>query len=338
MSKEIKMSTRKSEKGGAAVVVLVLVAIVAVAGLAFFSGKLASSSNKIESKAKTVAATSTEIAQDTAQAEVEAAPQVEITPGNPTVAVIDGKEIKRLDVFQVIQTLPPQARQQPIGKLFPLALDQVVNNQIVEKNIAGVNLDRDPEVQKQVAAAKEQIVKTVHLQNLINKRVTDERVNEKYAEIKAETPKEEEVKASHILVDDMKTAKEVVKKLQESGDFAVLAKEYSKDATKDKGGELGYFLRAEVVKPFADAAFGMKPGTYTSDPVKSEFGYHVIRVEDKRERVPPTLEEAKGFIEANLRQEILAELVKEWKTKAKIETFGINGDPAKANAVEPAAQ
>ena len=336
MLKEININTRKTEKGGAAVVVLILVAIVAVAGLAFFSGKLASSSNKIEPKTQTVAATSGDTAQE--QAEVEATPGVEITPGNPTVATVDGTEIKRLDVFQVIQNLPPQARQQPIGKLFPLALDQVVNNQIVEKNIAGVNLDKDPEVRKQVAAAKAQIVKTVHLQNLINKRVTDERVNTKYEEIKAQTPKEEEVKASHILVEDMKTAKEVVKKLQESGDFAALAKEYSTDATKEKGGQLGYFLRAEVVKPFADAAFGMKPGTYTSDPVKSEFGYHIIRVEDKRDRVPPTLEEAKGFIEANLRQEILTELVKEWKTKAKIETFGINGDPAKANAVEPAAE
>jgi len=333
MSKTKKINTSKAEKGNAIVVVLVLIAIAAVGGLAFFSGKLAGTSNKVEAASQT----NTSVANATPE-QTNAEPAIEITPGNPTVATIDDKEIKRLDVLQVIQTLPPQARQQPLDKLFPIALDQVVNNQVVEKNIAGKNLDNDPEVKKQLAAAKEQIVKTVYLQNLVNKRLTDERVKKKYDEAMAKTTKEDEVKASHILVDDMKTAKEVIKKLQESGDFAALAKEYSKDATKDQGGQLGYFLRAEVVKPFAKAAFSMKPGSYTSEPVKTEFGYHIIRVEDKRERVPPTLEEAKGFIEAQLRQEILAELVKEWKGQAKIETFGINGDPAKANAVEPAAQ
>ena len=336
-----KDNSIKNQKGNAVVAVLVLVAIAAVGGLAFFSGKLASTSNAIESSSKTgqsqqVAATSAPAAS--AETPEAAANQVEIIPGNPTVATIDGEEIKRLDVFQIIQTLPPQARQQPIDKLFPIALDQVVNAQVIEKNVANVNLDKDPEVKKQLEAAKEQIVRTVYIQNLVSERLTDERVQKKYDEAIAETPKEEEVKASHILVDDEKTAKEVVKKLQESGDFAALAQEYSKDATKDKGGQLGYFLRAEVVKPFADAAFEMEAGSYTSTPVKSEFGYHIIRVEDKRERVPPSLEEAKGFIEGNLRQEILAELVNEWKTKAKIETFGINGDPAKANAVEPAAE
>ena len=143
----------KNQKGNAVVAVLVLVAIAAVGGLAFFSGKLASTSNAIESSSKTVqsqqvAATSAPAAS--AETPEAAANQVEIIPGNPTVATIDGEEIKRLDVFQIIQTLPPQARQQPIDKLFPIALDQVVNAQVIEKNVANVNLDKDPEVKKQL--------------------------------------------------------------------------------------------------------------------------------------------------------------------------------------------
>ncbi|WP_330948555.1 peptidylprolyl isomerase [Virgibacillus sp. MG-45] len=105
----------------------------------------------------------------------------------------------------------------------------------------------------------------------------DEELKQQYDRMKTE------LKASHILVDDEKTAKEVKKKLDEGGDFAKLAKEYSTDSSAEQGGDLGYFSAGKMVPEFEDAAYSMKVGE-VSDLVKSQFGYHIIKLEDKRKK------------------------------------------------------
>lgn len=323
-------SKKIQESGNAVIIVLIALVIVAVGALAYLSGQVAGE----KQTTATVEAASGE--GDHANAGEKTAENSGVSAseaaGNPVVATVDGKEITRQEVAGFIQSLPPQTRQLPIDKLYPLALDQVINGRLIEENTAGVNLDSDPEVQEQLKLAKDQIVRTVYLQKQVDKKITDARIKAAYEDYKKSFPKVEEVKASHILVKDEEKAKELLAKLKGGADFAKLAKENSTDGTAEGGGELGYFAKTDVVPEFADAAFDTKPGTLHDTVVKTQFGYHIIKVDDKRMRPPADYESAKPFLEAQLRREILDEMVKTWRDAAKIERFDING-----KAIEPAA-
>ncbi|MGB0720651.1 MAG: peptidylprolyl isomerase, partial [Bdellovibrionales bacterium] len=225
-----------------------------------------------------------------------------------------------------------QTRQLPVDQLFPLALEQVINANILADKTKGVKLDNDPAVKQQLEAAKEQIVRTVYLQKQVEKELTEDRLKQGYEAYVKAFPKVEETKAAHILVDDESLAKKLIKELDNGADFAELAKENSKDNTAANGGDLGYFAKNEVVPEFAEAAFELEPGTYGKKPVKSEFGYHVVKVEDRRMRQPADFEQAKPILEAQLRNAVLNEIVQGWRSKADIERYDINGD-----AIEPAS-
>lgn len=153
-------------------------------------------------------------------------------------------------------------------------------------------------------------------------KVSDEEIEKKFNEMKEN--KEIEIRASHILVEDEATANEVKKKLDEGGDFAELAKEYSTDGSAEQGGDLGYFATGKMVKEFEDAAFSLKEGEI-SDPVKSEFGYHIITVTEI-----PTLEDKKETIRRQLAteqvdnakvQEKMDKLIEDAKIDVKIEDY-----------------
>ena len=337
------MQTKHNQSGNALIIILAIVAVLALGGLGYMSTQIGKTAENTENQQTAMndkaeandVATSTDAAENTP---ASAQAQTEIKEGNPVVATVNNQDITRADVFQYIQTLPAQSRQLPLDQLFPMARDQVINARLIDIKTDNVNLDNDPEVQQQLAAAKEQIVKTVYIQNQINERLTDAQIEEQYEQIVENTPEVDEVKASHILVEDEETAKEVVEKLIETGDFESLAQEYSKDATASNGGSLGYFTKADVVPEFGDVAFDLEPGIYTKDPVKTQFGYHIIRVEDKRKRKPPTMEEAKPFIEAQLRQKILNDYLKEWQETAEITRLNINGEPdTPSSMAEPAS-
>ncbi len=132
-------------------------------------------------------------------------------------------------------------------------------------------------------------------------------------------------------------------------DFAALAKENSKDGSAENGGDLGYFAQNEVVPEFASAAFATDVGSYTKTPVKSEFGFHIIKVEEKRKRPPAPYEQVKPYLEQELQRAIVDEVLKEWKEAASIERFDINGAPLpeqtapaageeESDAAEPASE
>jgi peptidyl-prolyl cis-trans isomerase C len=310
------------DSGNAVVIALVVLAIIAVGGLAYFSAR----SNKNDNPAAQVAGTPVTVdGQQVAAGEGE---DVVIKPGNPTVAKVGSEEISRLDVFNFIQQLPPSTRQLPVGQLFPMALEQVVNARVIKAKTAGVNLDNDPEVQKQMGEIKENVVRNVYIQKQVDKKITEERLKAVYDQYVANFPKDiEEVKARHMLLKDEDKAKDLIKQLDGGADFAELAKANSTDGTAESGGELGFFSKPDVVPAFADAAFSLDVGSYTKKPVKTDFGYHIIKTEEKRMRPPASFEEAKPFLEAQLRQALLAEVIQEWRQSLDIQHFDINGEP-----------
>tara|TARA_R110001592_G_scaffold16881_16_gene71761 strand:- start:2975 stop:4069 length:1095 start_codon:yes stop_codon:yes gene_type:complete len=246
---------------------------------------------------------------------------------NPVIAKVDGDAIRRKDVIALVNAMPPQMRQIPLQQLYPMALEQEISNKIVDKRAASAGLGGDKDVQKELRIAKQQIIRAKFLENEITARVDDARVKVEYEKYLKEFPDVQEVKAAHILVDDEKLAKDIIKKLDNGEDFAALAQEYSKDGSAENGGDLGYFAKSEVVPEFAEAAFSTKVGTYDKTPVKSDFGYHIVRVEEKRQRPPAEFDEIKSYLAQELQRTAFDEVMKEWKSTATIERFDIEGNP-----------
>ena len=264
---------------------------------------------------------------------------VEVKPGNPVVAVVDGKPITRVDVFRYIKMMPAQVQQMPPASVYPLALDQVINTRLVQNKAEGAGLENDAEVQQQMEMAKQQIVRTIFVQREVDKLISEGDIKAKYDDTIGKQPAVEELKASHILVDSEAKAKELIAQLSEGADFAKLAAANSGDpGNKDKGGDLGWFAKSDMVPEFSEAAFKIAKGSVGPSPIQTQFGWHVVKVEDKRERPKPTYEEVKPMIQVELRREKLEKMLDGWKKTAKVETFDINGDPVKKQSeVAPAA-
>ncbi len=246
---------------------------------------------------------------------------------NPVIAKVNGQDIRREDVVALVNAMPAQMRQIPLPQLYPMALEQAISNKIVDEKAANSGLENDKEVKEQLYQVKQQIVRAKFLENEITARIDDARVKEKYDEYVEIFPDIQEVKAAHILVEDEKTAKDVIAKLNKGEDFAALAKEFSQDGSAQSGGDLGYFAKQEVVPAFAEAAFGAEVGSYTKKPVKSDFGYHVIRVDEKRKRAPQPLEEVEENLKQQLQREAFNEIMEDWQSTAKIERFDVDGNP-----------
>lgn len=322
-------TNRKHESGNAVIIVLVALVVAAVGGMAYMSGHLASKDRADETGQPSAVETAS---GEIEVAEVDQAEQTPIKPGNPVVAKIGDRDVTRLDVFNFMQTMPANTRQLPMDQLFPLVQDQVINLALVNEKAAKVNLDNDPLVKQQLEAAKKQIVPVVFIQREVEKAITEDRVKAAYEDYKANFPEIEETRALHILVDDEKQAENLIKQINDGATFEELAKEYSKDPTGEKGGDLGFFLKTDVVPEFGEAAFTQEIGVVSTKPVKTEYGYHVIKVEERRMRPPADYEQAKPFLEGQLRQVVTNEIVQKWRDEAKVELFDINGE-----AIEPAA-
>ncbi|MFJ7679891.1 peptidylprolyl isomerase [Peribacillus sp. NPDC097197] len=170
-----------------------------------------------------------------------------------------------------------------------------------------------------LAALKQDIVVYLHTKKLVEPRitVTDDEISAYFEENKDTFAQEEQVEASHILVEDKKTAEKVEKELAAGGDFAELATKYSTDAgTKEKGGSLGYFGKGNMVKEFEDVAFNMDVNK-VSDPVKTEYGYHIIKVTGKKEAKKANLEDSKPEIKEALLNNKLQEEYTVWLAEVK---------------------
>ncbi len=303
-------------------VAVAVIAVIAIGAVFAMSGNGVAESD--ETELSQIAPASSD---ENAAPEGSGEPMIKL--GNPVVAVVDGEEIKRSDVFNFISGLPEQVRQMPIQNLFPLALEQVINNRVINSKADTANLATDPEVEQLVTQAKDQIVRNVYVDRQITEQLTQKKLLKAYEDLLNEIGDVKETRARHILVEDEAKAKEVITKLDEGGDFAELAKEYSTGPSAERGGELGWFAKNEMVPEFAEAAFALAPGAYTKDPVKTQFGFHVISVEERRSRPEPEFEAVKPQLEAQLRQQVLNDLVAGWQKDAKIKKFDINGEKVK---------
>jgi peptidyl-prolyl cis-trans isomerase C len=247
---------------------------------------------------------------------------------DPVVAIVNGTQIKRSDLEAAYASLPEQYRQMPLESIFEPLLEQVVSGELLLAEANKQNLAEDPEVKVQLERAHDGVLRDGVIKKAIDEGVTDEKVAAAYEAMKSQPGFAfEEVRAAHILVAEEAEALEILKQVQGGADFAKLAQEKSTDpSAKENSGDLGYFRREAMVPEFAEAAFTIEPGTVGEKPVKSQFGWHVIKVEDRRQEVP-TLEEKAPEIREQLSREIVTALLGSVREGATIELFNIDGSP-----------
>jgi peptidyl-prolyl cis-trans isomerase C len=276
-----------------------------------------------------------------ATAPAAAAPAAPVA--DPVVARINGFELHRSDVEEAARGLPPQARQQPADKLYAALLDQMVGTTLVAQAARKAKIQDEPEAKRRLALIQDQAMAQLYVDKMIEKGMSDAKLKAKYDKFVKDAPPREEVNARHILLANEADAKAVIDQLKKGGDFAALASEKSTDpAGKTSGGDLGWFTKEQMVPEFADAAFKLKKGEITETPVKTQFGWHVIKLEDRRTAKPPTFEQVKPQLANEVARDLVGEKMKELRTTAKIEVFNPDGSkpggpPAPAPAPAPAA-
>ena len=254
----------------------------------------------------------------------------DMPPDNTVVARVDGTELRLSDVKAAQQNLPPQAQKLPLEKIYPMLLDRLVDGMLIAEAGRKEHLDRDPEVQDRLKHYEDRLVQEAYVNRAIKEAETEDALKARYQTFLKEKPAHEEVHARHILLATEAEAKSVIAELDKGADFADLAKKYSKDPGAQSGGDLGYFGHDDMVKEFADAAFALSPGQYTKTPVKTEFGWHVIKVEDRRAGKPPSFEEAREQLRRDIANEIIETKLHALRDAAKVEEFGLDGKPLPA--------
>jgi|ERR1043166_65428 peptidyl-prolyl cis-trans isomerase C len=259
---------------------------------------------------------------------------------DPVVARVGSEEIKKSDVMREMSALPPQLQQIPVERLYPQLLERMIDQKLIVAEAYKAKLNESPDFKDKLKHAEERILTDMMLREKVKPRLTDAKLHERYDTIVSHTKKEEEVKASHILMKTEDEAKAIIDQLNKGGDFAKIAKEKSTDkASAEQGGSLGYFTKSTMVPAFADAAFAMKVGETSKVPVKSDFGYHVIKVEDRRMAPPIPFDRVKPQLEAQVAEDLAGDYVETLKKGIKIERFDLDGKPlpeAKPDA-KPAA-
>jgi peptidyl-prolyl cis-trans isomerase C len=263
--------------------------------------------------------------------------QANPAPKDPVVAVVNGQQIRLSELEIAQQALPPQYRNMPIQAVFPALLDRIIDSKLVVADGRKNKITDDAAFKKRMAFVEDQVLQDFWLQREIAKRVTPEKMQQRYQERLKSTPAEEEVHARHILVSTEDEAKALIAELKKGGNFDKLAKEKSTDkASGAEGGDLGWFKKSDMVKEFADAAFALKKGDLTETPVKTQFGYHVIKLEDRRQAPPPTFEELSDQIREELARETVTQIIDQLRAGAKIEKFNIDGSKPEPQAAKPA--
>ena len=245
---------------------------------------------------------------------------------DPVVATINGQPIRLSELEVAQQALPPQYRNMPLQAVFPALLDRIVDSKLVVQDGRKGKVGDDPAFKKRMVFVEEQVIQDFWLQREIAKKVTPEKLQQRYEERLKSMPAEEEVHARHILVASEDEAKAIIADLKKGGAFDKIAKEKSTDkASGAEGGDLGWFKKSDMVKEFAEAAFALKKGELTEAPIKTQFGYHVITIEDRRKAPPPAFEEMQDQLREELARETVTALLAHLRASAKIEKFNIDG-------------
>lgn len=246
---------------------------------------------------------------------------------DPIIATVDGQNIRRSDFARAYHRLPAELRQKGPQAVYGNVLEGLIEQKIATKQGRDKGLAKDEEVKNRLKALEGQVIFEVYVERLARARVKDADVKKAYQDFLQMNPPVPLVKARHLVVPTEEEARRIAKLVVEGQPFAELAKKYSTAPSAPQGGDLGWFRQEEMLPEIAKAAFALQPNQFTADPVHTQYGWHLILVEDRRVVDPPDFESIKQTLEDRMAERAAADILREMVAKADVKRFDLNGQP-----------
>lgn len=274
--------------------------------------------------AASVAAISLMLAAPVVHAADKASP-----PKDPVVATVNGKPIHLSDVAKAAQSLPPQLQQAPPQEIYPVLLNRLIDERALLVEAKKTDLAQQPDVKQAMQDAANQALEGAYLRQQVKPEINEDAAKAYYQKHYADKRQPEEVKARQILVKTKAEADKIIDQLNNGAKFDQLAEKDSIDPGAKNGGELGWFTKDEMVKPFADAAFSLPVGQYTKTPVQSQFGWHIIEVEGKRTKPVPAYDDVKEEIHQKIANAAITNALEKARKGVTVKIYNADGTPVK---------
>ncbi len=239
-------------------------------------------------------------------------------PGD-VVARVGSAEITEADLAFAAQDLGQELRRFPPAQWRAVLLDVLVDMELLAQAAKSEEIDKDPDFQKQIDFLTLRALRNAYLAQKIDGAISDEDLKAAYDEKYSDYEGPEELKARHILVKEKADAEAVIKELEGGADFAELAREKSTGPSGPNGGDLGFFVKGQMVPQFEEAALKLEKGSFTKEPVQTQFGWHVILLEDKRQQEKPAFETASAELRQSLVRDLYAKTMDELKADHPVE-------------------
>ncbi|MVT68660.1 peptidylprolyl isomerase [Bradyrhizobium pachyrhizi] len=252
---------------------------------------------------------------------------VRAAESDPVLAKVNGSEIHASDVALAEEELGPSLQQMDPSTRKDNVLSFLIDMKIVSKAAEDKKIENNDDFKKRLAFTRNRLLMDSLLASEGKAATTDDAMKKVYEEAAKQITGEQEVRARHILVETEDEAKAIKAELDKGADFGELAKKKSKDPGASDGGDLGFFTKEQMVPEFSAVAFSLEPGKI-SDPVKSQFGWHIIKVEEKRNRKAPDFEQVKAQIETYVTRKAQADYVAKLREAAKVERMDKPADAA----------
>ena len=235
-----------------------------------------------------------------------------------TIATINGEPATINLLARIASELPDELRGQPLETYYDRIIDDIIDTRLTAEAARSSGIADNPVLVELADRARDRVLGEAWINEEIRERVTDEVVETRYRELAANAEGQTEIHARHILLATSEEAEAVIARLEGGENFAELARELSTGPSGPNGGDLGYFGSGDMVPPFEEAAFALETGSHTATPVETQFGWHVIKVEDRRETQIPSLEEVRGQLVQSLYVEEAAKVLEELRAEADI--------------------
>lgn len=253
-------------------------------------------------------------------------------PKNPVVAIVNGYKIHLSDLAKAVQSLPAEMQKAPPQELYPFLLNRLVDERALLIKARKDKFADKPEVRKAMRHAADRALEAAYLRETVKPKLSDAALKAYYQKHYVGKKQPKEVKARQILVKTKARAEKIITQLNNGAKFSALAVKDSIDPGAKNGGELGWFTKDEMVKPFADAAFALKPGTYTKTPVQSQFGWHIIESEGQRQKPVPDFDSVKGQIREKVANQAITDSLSDARKGLTVKLFNPDGTPEAASA------
>ena len=251
----------------------------------------------------------------TATAAIALMVSVPVLAQSPVIATVGDEEITEADLNAAQQEIGSDFQRLPEDQRRIAVLAALIDIKVLAQEAEAASMQDDAETAATIDFLRDRTLHNAYFAAEGVNKVSEEELRARYDKEIAAMEPEEEVHARHILLETEDEAKAVIKQLQDGADFVELAKEKSTGPTGPNGGDLGFFSKGQMVPPFAEAAFALEPGSITTEPVQTQYGWHVIKVEEKRQAEPPAFERVQDQVRRAVLQEKYVDLVGEAREK-----------------------